>query len=203
MALKASCTFCKKSFSAPDEYKGKKVDCPSCGRRSVLRTEAELHAAADREKELRRKHNEDREKLALIERMNTRGRKVSGKPYYEEFQTGVEGVRHFNPRATSRYLRLRNLSDFLVLAAYVELLLVVVGVGSMVYLKLGGTIESVSLLVALMIAWLVIGIALYLLLKYLGELSFLLADVGDQQNDIVQLLLDIRDNTDRQDSDVN
>ena len=71
------------------------------------------------------------------------------------------------------------------------------------YLKLGGTIESVSLLIALMIAWLVIGIALYLLLKYLGELSFLLADVGDQQNDIVQLLLDIRDNTDRLDSDVN
>ena len=37
---------------------------------------------------------------------------------------------------------------------------------------------------------------MYLLLKYLGELAFLMADIGDQQNDLVQLLLDIRDNTD-------
>jgi hypothetical protein len=41
----------------------------------------------------------------------------------------------------------------------------------------------------------VAGLVLYLALKYLGELAFLLADVGDQQNDVVQLLLDIRDNT--------
>jgi uncharacterized Zn finger protein (UPF0148 family) len=199
MALKASCTFCKKTFSAPEEYQGKKVECPSCGRRSVLRTEAELHAAAEQEQELRRKRQDDREKLALIERMEARGRKGSGKPYYEEFQTGVEGVRHFNPREVSRYIGFRNLSDLLVLGAYVELLLVAVGVGSIVYLKLDGTIGSVPLLIALIIVWLVIGIALYLLLKYLGELSFLLADVGDQQNDIVQLLLDIRDNTDGRD----
>ena len=143
----------------------------------------------------KRKVEEDREKLALIERVESRrGRKR--RPYYEEYQTGVEGVRHFNPRAPSRFLRVRAISDFMVLGAYVEILLVAVGIGLMIHLKLTGAIPSLSLFFALVVAWLVPGIALFLFFKYLGELAFLLAEVGDQQNDVVQLLLDVRENTD-------
>jgi DNA-directed RNA polymerase subunit RPC12/RpoP len=196
LALKASCTYCKKSFSAPDDYRGRKIDCPSCGRRFLVQTEEDILAAREREAEVRRGEEEDRDRIALIERMDSRGRMKAGKPYYEEFQTGAAGVRHFNPRAPSRFLRFRTLSDFLVLGAYVELLLVAVGIGLMIYLKVGGLIESVSVLFVLIVGWLVVGVGLYLFFKYLGELAFLLADVGDQQNDLVQLLLDIRDNTD-------
>ena len=64
------------------EYESKKIDCPSGGRQSALRAEAALHAAVDRERELWRKGHEDRGKLALIERMEARGRRVSGKPSY-------------------------------------------------------------------------------------------------------------------------
>ena len=40
------------------------------------------------------------------------------------------------------------------------------------------------------------GATLFLLLKSLGEVAFLLADVGDGQRDVVELLLDVRENTD-------
>ena len=38
--------------------------------------------------------------------------------------------------------------------------------------------------------------ALFLVLKFLGELAVFFADLGDQQNNTVQLLLDLRENTD-------
>ena len=196
MAIRASCEFCKKSFSAPEQYRGRKVECPGCGRRFVLRTEQELREAQKESEATERRKEEDREKLALIERVGARGSRRTGRPYYEEFQTGQESVRHFNPRSPSRFLRFRALSDFLVLGAYVEILLVSAGIGLVIYLRLCGLIGSVSLLFLLIIVWVIVGTGLFLFLKYLGELAFLLADIGDQQNDIVQLLHDLRDNTD-------
>ena len=41
-----------------------------------------------------------------------------------------------------------------------------------------------------------LGTALFLVLKFLGELAVFFADLGDQQNNTVQLLLDLRENTD-------
>ena len=195
MALKATCSFCKRTFSAPDEYRGKKVDCPSCGRRVLVQTDEDLQAAQEREEENQRRLEADKDRIALIERMDSRGRRRAGRPYYEEFQTGSEGVRHFNPRGPSRFLRFRSLADFLVLGAYLELLLVAVGIGLTIYLKIAGVLESIAVLFVVVVAWLVVGGGLYLFFKYLGELAFLLADVGDQQNDLVQLLLDLRENT--------
>ena len=135
----------------------------------------------------------------MSQKIESRGQKKPGRPYYEEFQTGVEGVRNFNPRATSRFLRFRTFSDFLVLGAYVEMLLVALGIGLMIYLRISGLISSVSVLFALLVTWLILGVGLFLFFKYLGELAFLLTEVGDQQNDIVQLLLDLRANTDLKD----
>lgn len=201
MAVKTSCSYCKKSFSAPEELRGKKIECPSCGRRFLLRTEEDLHAVEERAEADKKKREEDWEKLALLEKIESRGQKKPGRPYYEEFQTGVEGVRNFNPRAASRFLRFRTLSDFLVLGAYVEILLVAVGIGLMIYLKISGLITSVSILFALVVAWLLVGTGLFLFFKYLGELAFLLAEVGDQQNDVVQLLLDLRANTDSKETE--
>lgn len=197
MAIRTTCIYCKKSFTAPDEYRGRKIDCPACKRRFVLRSAADLRAEQAEELDLERQREEDKEKLALIERIESKGHRRGGRPYYEEYQTGTEGVRHFNPRAPSRFPRIRALSDFLVLAAYFELLLVAVGVGLMIFFRLSGIIQSIPLLFALVIAWLVVGIALFIFFKYLGEIAFLLADLGDQQRDTVHLLLDLRENTDR------
>jgi hypothetical protein len=143
-----------------------------------------------------RKRADDRERLALLEKLESRPERRTRRPYFEEYQTGAEAVRHFNPRAPSRYLRFRSFSDILVLGAYVELLLCALGMGLLVYLRIDGVIQSASVLLVLLTVWLILALGLYLALKYLGELAFLLSDLGDQQNDLVQLLLDLRDNTD-------
>ncbi|MGQ9591656.1 MAG: hypothetical protein ACUVYA_15340 [Planctomycetota bacterium] len=195
MALKATCPHCKKSFSAPEEYRGRKVACPGCGRRIPVQTEEEIQAKLLEEKEAERKKEADREKIALIERLESREKRRAGKPYYEEFQTGREAVRHYNPRGSARYARFRILSDFLVLGAYFELLLVCVGIGLGIYLRLSGFVTNGAVLLIVLVAWLVLGTVLFLLLKYLGELAFLLADVAEQQADVVGLLQDIRENT--------
>ena len=85
-------------------------------------------------------------------------------------------MRHFNPKAPSRFLRVRALSDLLILGAYVQILLVAMGIGLMIYFRLSGLIPSVSIFFVLIIGWLVAGIALFLFFKCLGELAFLLAD---------------------------
>jgi DNA-directed RNA polymerase subunit RPC12/RpoP len=198
MAVKTSCPYCKKSFSAPDEYRGRKIECPRCGRRSVLRTAEDLQTEAEQAAVEQKKQDADRERLALVERLTERRARRSGRPLYEEFQTGTGSVRHYNPGAPSRFLRFRALSDLLVLAAYVELLLVAAGVGLTVYLWLAGQIPSAALLFVCLVGWLILGTGAYLVFKYLGEMAFLLADVGDQQNDLVQLLIDLRENTDRE-----
>jgi DNA-directed RNA polymerase subunit RPC12/RpoP len=193
MAIKNVCPRCGKHFSAPEESLGKKVDCPACGHRSILRTQEEIQELQDVQSERQRKIEEDRERIALIEKMEARGR--GAKPYYEEYGITGESVRHFNPNAPSRFLRVRALSELLVLGAYLVVFLVLLGMGLTVYLKIAGTIASIPVLLMALLGWAIGGAVLYLALKYLGELAFLLADVGDQQNDLVQLLLDIRDNT--------
>lgn len=123
-------------------------------------------------------------------------------PYYERYQTGLQAVRHYNPNAPSRFLRLRALSDLLILSAYLVVMLAMSGAGLTVYLKIVGVLPSVSLLLLCLIGWTILGTVSYLILKYLGEVAFLLAGVGDLQDDVVQLLLDIRDNTDVQTEEI-
>jgi DNA-directed RNA polymerase subunit RPC12/RpoP len=196
MAIKASCEYCHKKFIAPEQYRGKKIECPACKRKFVLKTDEDLDAERKEAEASQKRKEEDQEKLALIEKIDSRGQHRSGRPYYEEFQTGQEGVRHFNPRLPSRFSGLRELSDYLVIGAYVEILLVSLGIGLVIYLRIIGLIQAVSLLFLFVVIWLVVGTGLFLLLKYLGELAFFLADVGDQQRDTVQLLHDLRDSTD-------
>lgn len=201
MAIKASCPYCSKGFTAPEEYRGARVECPKCHRRFVLKTPEEVEAALEEERRSQKKHEEDKEKIELLERLASRSAHRAGKPYYEEFQTGTQGVRHFHPRSPSKFLRLRNLSDFLLLGAYVQLLLCATGLGAQLYLLISGVLPGLALFLVLAVAWMVVGTSLYLLLKCLAEAAFLLSEVGDQQNDIVQILLDLRDNTDRDRAD--
>lgn len=200
MAVKTACPICRTTFSAPDEYHGRKVDCPRCGKRTVVRTREDLAEDARVAEEANKRRADGHAKIALIERM-TRRRKHAGKPYYEAFQTGTGGVRHYHPGAPSRFLSLRALSDLLIFAAYFEVLLVALGGGMTTYLWWIRWIPNAALLLVCIAAWLIVGTAAYLLLKCLGELAFLSADVADQQNDLVQLLQDIRDNTDEAPTD--
>lgn len=196
MAIKNTCPKCKKSFSAPDESLGKKVECPICAHKMILRSQEELQELEEVQSARQRKIEEDREKIALIERMEARGR--GARPYSEEYGISPRSVRHFNPNAPSRFLRVRALSELLLLGAYLSMFLVLLGMGLTVYLKIVDVIPGVPLLLVCLLGWALGAVVLYLGMKYLGELAFLMADMGDQQNDLVQLLLDIRDNTEPQ-----
>ena len=196
MAIKNTCPKCKKSFSAPDESLGKKVECPICAHKMILRSQEELQELEEVQSARQRKIEEDREKIALIERMEVRGR--GARPYSEEYGISPRSVRHFNPNAPSRFLRVRALSELLLLGAYLSMFLVLLGMGLTVYLKIVDVIPGVPLLLVCLLGWALGAVVLYLGMKYLGELAFLMADMGDQQNDLVQLLLDIRDNTEPQ-----
>ena len=75
-------------------------------------------------------------------------------------------------------------------------MLALTGIGLTIYLKVVGEIDSIVILSMVLIGWILVGGILFLLLKYLAELALLMAGLGDQQNDVVRLLLDLRDNTD-------
>ncbi|MEM7235490.1 MAG: hypothetical protein AAF517_25175, partial [Planctomycetota bacterium] len=75
--------------------------------------------------------------------------------------------------------------------------LALLGMGCTFYLWFDGKIEDLSLLLMLLIGWSIGGAASFFFFKFLGELAFLCADLGDRQNDVVQLLLDLRSVNDR------
>ncbi len=198
MAIRTSCAHCQKRFSAPNEYRDKKVECPSCGRRTVVRAKEDIEKDVEDRKREEKLLAADREKIALIETIETRGAKRPGRPYFEAFQTGRSAVRNYDPRSPSRQPRLRALSDFVVLGAYLELLLVAVGVGMTIYLWIGGVIASAVVVLIALVGWLILGGALYVFFKALGELLLAAADVADQSHDTVQLLLDLRERLDEE-----
>ncbi len=191
MAVRALCDSCNKSFSAQDEYLGKKVKCPSCGTKVAVLSPDELEA-----KNTWRREQDER--LELLEAMEERDRqKTMGTSYAVEFGTGLEPVRNFNPGAVSRFRKLRALSSFLLLGAYLGSVLLVGAGGLVVYLHYVGVIESV---IVLTLSLLGMGIGLVIMFccfKFLGELSWLLADLGDHQLDVRNLLIDLRDDLDR------
>ena len=198
MALKTSCPCCGKLFSAPEEYAGKKTNCPKCDHRFVLKTEEQaLQEAAELEAK-KLQQLEDQRRIDLIERQEKKNLdRQAAMPYYERFQTGTQPVRNYDPRSGPGFLSLRYLADLLLIGAYAALLLSLTGVGLSVYLQVTGEIGSIVILSLILIGWVLVGGVLFLLLKYLAELALLLASLGDQQNDVVRLLLDLRVNTEK------
>ena len=198
MALKTSCPCCGKLFSAPEEYAGKKTNCPKCDHRFVLKTEEQaLQEAAELEAK-KLQQLEDQRRIDLIERQEKKNLdRQAAMPYYERFQTGTQPVRNYDPRSGPGFLSLRYLADLLLIGAYAALLLSLTGVGLTVYLQVTGEIGSIVILSLILIGWVLVGGILFLLLKSLAELALLLASLGDQQNDVVRLLLDLRVNTEK------
>ena len=105
-------------------------------------------------------------------------------------------MRNFNPGAVSRFRKLRALSRFMILCAYV-LIALFFGLG-VVFLGLyhEGQLTFGWLLAGLIVLGLGL-VGTFCLFKFLGELAWLLADLGDHQLDVRNLLLDVRDDADR------
>jgi DNA-directed RNA polymerase subunit RPC12/RpoP len=177
VAIHVVCPDCGKRISAPEDYTGKKIECPRCRRRIVL---APVTSAEGTPGELGSPDEEaDRRRLDLIARAEERAALASRR----------HGPEPKIVRRSARYLRLRSLSEFLLLASYLVAFLVMIAMGLTLYLGVTRVLDSPILVGILLIASFVIGVTLFLVLKTTGELTFLLADIADRQHDIADQLL--------------
>lgn len=191
MALRATCGNCRTSFSAQDEYLGKKLRCPQCGQRVEMVPPEKLQERA-------RWLGEQEQRIQLIEnleRKEARGRRA-GESYALEYGTGVDRVRNFHPGAVTRFRKLRALSRFLLVAAYLVFGVVLVGAGLTVLLYRQGAISGLVWLVLALVGWSLLLVFMFALFKFLGEMAWLLADLGDHQLDSRNLLIDMREGVD-------
>lgn len=195
MAVRTTCHNCKQSFSAQDEYLGKKLKCPSCGTRVSIMEPEEIEAKQAWK-------SEQDERIALIEKMTQGSSAGAGsrpriESYAAEYGTGLDRVRNFNPGALSRFRKLRALSRFLILAAYLLVGGVLLGAGLAIFLYHDGVITSGLTLTLILTGGMVFLLFAFSLFKFLGEMSWLLADLGDHQLDVRNLLIDLREDADR------
>jgi len=138
---------------------------------------------------------EQEQRISLIEeRERQRDRRLS---LADEVGATARGVRNFDPGAPSRFRKLRALARFLILSSYLLLGIVLAGIGITLWLWREGVIAERGILAIAIAAWLLAGGFLYSLFKFLGELSWLLADLGDHQHDVRNLLIDLRDDLHR------
>lgn len=177
MAVRNVCPRCRKVLHAPEDYRGTKVECPRCGYRSILRSEEEVEEEA-------RAQMRDVDRLAFIERLEARENLPSS--------GGGRRVQRYQPGRPSRFIKLRALSEFMILGGYIVALLCLGGAGLTVYLGVSGAIHGYVLLGVVEVAWGIVGIVGFTTMKFLGELALLLAEMGDQQADLVDLLVDLR-----------
>ncbi len=135
------------------------------------------------------------ERIALIEdRAREKDRRLS---LAQDLGRSAGGASNFDPGAPSRFGKLRVLARFLLLASYLLLGLVFAGIGVTVWLWREGAIEGAGIFSLAIVGWLLIGGFVYALFKFLGELAWLLADFGDHQLDARNLLIDLRDDLQR------
>ena len=187
VAVKTQCPNCKNEFSAQDDYLGKKVKCPRCGDR--------VSVVAPKEREAKDKwHSEQEERLRLLERLAAEG---SERPSLAvAFGTGSDRVRNYNPGAVSRFRKLRALSRFMILCAYLIVGLFIAAGVLLVGLHRDEVISTMTLWGLLLVDGILLVFS-FCLFKFLGELSYLLADVGDHQLDVRNLLIDLREDAER------
>ncbi|MEE8142255.1 MAG: hypothetical protein V3T77_04080 [Planctomycetota bacterium] len=194
MAVVTTCDSCKKTFSAQDEYLGKKIKCPSCGVKVTVLSAAERREEQALQRQEDQWRREQEKRIALVESL---GHGRGAQSFAVQYGTGLDRVSHFNPGAMTRFRKLRALSRFLLVSAYMLLALILVGAGITVFLWREGVVERVGVLALWLLGWLLLLVLVFCLLKFLGELSWLLADMGDHQLDVRNLLLDLRDDLGR------
>lgn len=139
---------------------------------------------------------EQAERIALIERLEQEeSARLSLRASMGET---ASRARNFDPGASSRFSKLRALSRFLLLAGYLLLGLGITGIGVTIYLWREGTITSPGVLALAIVGWVAASGFVFALFKFLGELAWLLADLGDHQVDVRNLLIDLRDDLQRE-----
>ncbi len=79
---------------------------------------------------------------------------------------------------------LRSLANLMIVGAYLEVLLVAVGIGLTAQLWRQGEFRSTSLFLLSLVIWIIGGVALFLSFKCLGEIAQAAADFADREADV-------------------
>jgi len=181
MAIASICEHCGCGFKAPDASLGDGVVCPTCGKKTKVFDEVGSREVEDRLRQEERREQEYHSRLALLRELEERNRVDSNRGGIEE------SVRNFQPRVGTRNRRLRLQGHLLMVISWVVLLgALLLAFISMIESPLGG------LTIAL------IGLFGFAVLKFLSEASHSMAEMADRQWDIRALLLDLREEQERQ-----
>ncbi len=174
MAIHAVCKFCGHKMNVPDKFRGKKVSCTGCGRKTRVLTALELSVEkASEEKESRSSREKPREPEKPTQPQQAPAPKVVTPP-----STG----------AATRYPALRTLRAVFTFFAYLVGVLGV-AVGILLFLWSQGPQEGLLLLLGFFVG----GAVAFCLFKLLAEAARLGADLGDMESRMLELLLDMRD----------
>jgi hypothetical protein len=179
MAVHAVCEFCRHKFSVPDNLKGKKIGCPSCGKKTRVLTALDLSV-----EEGRRKH----ETSQLLKKKQ----ESEQAPSQPESTPVVKQETVSPPGPATRYPALLTLKSVFTFFAYLVALLAI-AVGLMLFLQVEDPQYSWLLLLGFFIG----AVLSFCLFRLLAESARLGADLGDMESRMLELLLDIRDKLDK------
>ncbi len=193
MAIKDNCETCGQVLSVPEDFRGKKVRCPSCGSRSTVLT-AEDRQALERKKEEESRKARDRERLALMQKLDTvaNTKSVSAEP---DRRAPTPAVAPTTPLPKDTPLTaeaggdepMRDMADLVLFFAYL-LPLLALGAGLMP-LVVGG---DLGLKLAFLVGALVVGATAYVIHKWLSEYSRYLAEGTERDRQILRHLVQIQ-----------
>ncbi len=193
MAIQETCEHCGKRFSAQDDYLGRKVKCPACGAKTPVLGEEERVRLETHEREQASWRSEQESRIKLIEEAI----KLKEKSRGEDISFSLDRIRNYQHGSVSRLGKLRAFSSFCILSAYLGSALLLGMAVALVYLFKLGTVPNIGSLVLGLLGVLVLNIAYFVTMKFIAEISLVLADIGDYQLDTKNLLLDLREGSDR------
>ena len=180
MAVHAVCEFCEHKLSVPDRLKGKKVNCPNCGKRTRVITSLDLTVEEARRREETRPRQKEVEK-------------EKKPPAKQQVPSAQVQARPAAPEdSVTRYPDLRTLRGVFTFFAYLIGVLAV-AVGIILFLRAPESQHGLLLLLGLFVG----GIVSFCVLKLLAGSARLGADLGDMEARMLELLLEIRDKLDR------
>ena len=189
MAISTICEHCGAGLSAPDSSLGKKVNCPTCDRKTRVLNAEESKALLEKQERENERQEERRSRLELLARLERE----------EALRGGIESsVRNFQPRAGTRHGRLRQMGGLMLGLSWVVLVL----------LGLHALFDFLQMdLSRTGFGWGVMGTAAqnvglallgFSLMRIAAEVCFFMAESGDRQWDIRALLLDLFEEQSRQ-----
>ncbi len=189
MAISTICEHCGAGLSAPDSSLGKKVNCPTCDRKTRVLNAEESKALLEKQERENERQEERRSRLELLARLERE----------EALRGGIESsVRNFQPRAGTRHGRLRQIGGLLLGLSWV--VLVLLGLHALfdfLQMDLSRTGFGWEMMGT---AAQNVGLALlgFSLMRISAEVCFFMAESGDRQWDIRALLLDLFEEQSRQ-----